>query len=495
MIYAFINQDENQLYISAADSVEEYQNFTKIHNDIAVEADAFEIMKDKELFKLLKYLTILQFDNENNLNQFVSENSINCSTINSCQSAQKRMISLEEFNDDRTIAEINDIEDNDPWDNRSEQQKQQDEESGDSIISMMIGSGVDSPDRPTTGDSWARTSDGDMTFDSINATTNSSGEIIIGDITATKGFFDNVKYHLVLTTGSQDDYDALLTHIGLIGRKLFWSKHDDEGIVINISGNEKRLLREYIEENNLAHTIHEVHAENTANIDENWIIADDDVIDIYFRVDVVGSSLVDIDSTVKQSGTRPSFKTKDINNYGCWLAYVRKKSADQVLDELVSNGFNATLVEVDEGGNRILEEGSGAIVLDSNEIQEESPAPWNDKANEFAAMSEQEQKKCITPDMFIYTLYDTKEHGRKAYITPKTYFYENEKMWDGDIPFADKLLPAGFIRDEKESGLYVCKTLDARTANHVLSSSSKIEDSLALAAHINLHYKKYQNNI
>lgn len=491
MIYGFVIADKNELVIVAGDTIDEQQSFLarvqESNPNIVQENDITRFMMDKALQGLKRSPAIFEFGAADEIASFVAAEKIDLITPSFGRNQQERMLMNQEFDpsDQRTIAEINGITDeHDPWSKRTDEQK-----AAAAARSKQMKDKRKSGD--VTGDSYGggeiKPNDGDsLNVRDAKITMNDDGTISFGDVYAEKGVWDRPRYHVVIPNGDLNAYIDLVKRAGLMNEndtESEWEKHPEEGIIIRTTtagGIRIEQALEGIEHEMTRMTDDEVVAS------DDWKIADDDLIAIYFRVDVPDLTIAAIQPVIDDADSAP-FKTRDVAGFGCWLAFMRERAASKMIEALSESGVKSHLSEVDRNGDRIVEEGAGAVVVDTEAEEEEPPLPWNDRAAEFAAMDEKEQRKTLRGKYLLYTVRDYGlPHGRVIHITPKSIFKATGRIWDGDIAgILKRMLPPNIEKMGDAPGRFQCKSLDLNATDFTLGNKAEMIESLNLRMWVN----------
>ena len=539
MILAVAVPEKRELVICAAGSVREHKEFLRqIENnnpELIQDTDFSRFLIDPDLATFKVEPTILEFPDEDTLKGFVDENSIETTNFANAHGRQRRMLELEDFNADtggRTLAEIHGLVDNDPWDRRTDEEKAEAEKkkkemsekakSGD-ITGDSWGAGgkrsmtsdkgesqptVDAtPDKTdpnatggaTGGDDPTEDQAGGLRIRDMKITVNEDGSIDIGDILADKDLFAPDMYHLTILNNGEpskiiEDYDPILKRAGISdnGRYLGaqFDKHEDGGIVIQLGGAATLRMKEALQESGREYTLVATITEKEGYGDDNvYKIADDQLVATYFRADALDRSVAQVNTMIEANvGAKTPYRARDLNDGGSWHAYIRRSDAEKTVEILLATGAKAELNEVDHLGVRIIEEGTeDAIVLDREAKNVEPPAPWNDRRDEFYALDEEGQKKAFQK-LLPFLLYSLRDYGDPyriiAHITPKTYFNEHGKLWEGELPL-EGVLPDNFTKFGDKVGVYQIKSLDLNTTDFILGNKAKMRESLMLRAHLN----------
>lgn len=324
-----------------------------------------------------------------------------------------------------------------------------------------------------------------------------TGEVTIERVLADKDLFKRDYYKIIVNDDAgaplvgKEAYEPLLKRAGLADTNRYFGadyRVDPEGgILIKLGGASLQRMKEALASSD--HTMVYVSGKEDDGVDNPLKIADDDMVAVYFRVEAPEVDVQMILDMLNDDNKPKPYRSANFAEAGggCWLAYVRRASAEEVVDYLVAKSIPAEIAEVDRTGTRIIEEGTvGVTVVDTGAADIEPPLPWNEGADEFAKMDEKAQRKALAGRWLLYTLrkypYPT---GLIVHITPKSYFNREGKMWDGELPIGH-LLTDNFEKFGDIPGVYQCKSLDMNPADFLLGNKAGMKESLALRMHVNL---------
>jgi hypothetical protein len=329
-----------------------------------------------------------------------------------------------------------------------------------------------------------------------------TGEVTVHRVVAEKDQFSSDLFHITLfdendePSKNEDDYIPILKRAGLAEntRYMGWDykKHKDGGIVIQLGGAANLRMEGALTESGRKYTINSMAEEKTGFDPNNpYRIALDNMVETYFRVDVAGHNLATVMPIIDAAEVVKAYRTNDVEG-DCWVAYVRERYADDAVAALAEQNITGVVVAVDPEGTPLVEEGAlqdGERVIDQGAASVEPPAPWNEGAEVYAAMSDDERKK-TNKKLLPFILYCIRDFGAPhrliAHLTPKTYFNREGKMWDGDLhAVLGDLMPDVWDKYGDRPGVYQCKALDLNTADFTLGNQRGMKESLNLMAHIN----------
>lgn len=489
MIYGAVIEENNELVIVAGDSVDEQQNFlTTVQDDnpaLMQDTDFSRFLMDSNFSGFKITPTIMEFPSLNDLHEFIGGHDLKIIPLSSGRVQQERMLLNEEFNtkDQRTIAEINGITDEyDPWSNRTEEQKAQAAANKKKMQDKRKAGEV-------TGDSYGggKKEEG-IRVNDVQITIGEDGAVEIGQVLASKGegHWAIQHYKVIIRDGDVAAYTDLIKQAGLMNEHDYpceWERDAVEGIIIHTTKAGGERIRHAIE--GIDCTMTEIEGDAPVVISDDWKIADDDLVAVYFRVDIANAKAEDIESVLQAADSRPYIR-RNVEGFGCWLAYIRERHAATAIEALSQAGFSASLAEVDRNGDRIIEEGSGAVLIDTGAALIEPPMPWNEGAAEFAALDDKAKRKSLQGKLLLYTVRDYgAPHMRLIHITPMSYFKATGRIWEGEMPI-EHLLADGIEKFGEVPGMFQCRSLDLNATDFVLGNKAKMIESLNLRMYANI---------
>lgn len=606
MIFAVADRAKRELIVAGADTVDAHRAFVSrvasASPELIQDTDFSRFLVDKNLSRFKVTPAIFEFSTPEGIDEFVSAHEIELISFDNAVDRQRTMVAASEFDDDtgRTIGEITGLNEFDPFDQRTDEEKAADEKkweeakkkrkagdlTGDSFGGSISGMRPDKLTKQLVGEPGtyyrvtvnqtlgnsaaditkmyteesgrerikvpfepvyqedildgagamflfkdevtARVVASDLedvfthvatveveTVDECNnvieqdeegglnirdikiSVDPETGEVTVERVLADKDLFKRDYYKIVVNDDEgkpligKEAYEPLLKRAGLADTNRYFGadyRVDPEGgILIKLGGASLQRMKQALADSD--HTMVYVSGKDDDLVDNPLKIADDDMVAVYFRVEAPEQDVQAVlDMLVEDNKPKP-YRSANFAEAGggCWLAYVRRASAEEVVEYLVAKSIPAEIAEVDRTGARIIEEGvEGVSVIDTGAAEIEPPLPWNDGAEEFAKMDEKEQRKALAGRWLLYTIrqypYPT---GLIVHITPKSYFNREGKMWDGELPI-QHLLGDTFEKFGDKVGVYQCKSLGMNPADFMLGNKAGMKESLALRMHVNL---------
>ena len=400
MLYCF--QDGLKSNVCAADTVAELEAFvTKINGEalpegvLSVEQVSFMEMLSNEMYEGFKKAPwVVEFASEEARAAFYATYAVESGKRLRTRSRQEDMLeevvdnSGIDLKDDRSIAEILGLDEEDPWDRRTDQEKEADENFKKSYEKAKQ-AGELSGDSFGYGEGKKK---GELHVTRINVETDADGKIIIDSVNAVKGFDEDEPF-----LPEEGDAEALPPITAEEVEKMIDTMEDDEDPSVDPQGR----------------------------------------IGVFHRVDIERAKLPEIREVLAKHGRDIEMAIKRVNySGGCWLACIAKKQSETIEAILTGEGYTVEVYAVSDKGERILAKGlQGVTVVDTNEVVEIGPRPWNHLKHKFEALSDEEREKLwkeeLRTDEFIFCgAYEGPQKGCVVYVTPRSYFMDFKKMWD-----------------------------------------------------------------
>lgn len=487
MIYAIPSSNDNELIMCGSKKGNaNYRDFLEKTDELVNyrTAEFEEVFTDDLLSQFKNAMPVFAtFPTEEAKDNYISRHSIKMlDTSDGIFEHNKMMTAFKITQDNRSIREINNLDEHDPWDTRTEEQKQAAKEA-----SVKARKQRDKDKARDTQGSWGdEPTDNKLRVGNIDAHVDDDGNVVIDRIHAVKGT-NVLAHHIIVEDADADVYQRIVDNAGIDEDQY---EINERGLFVNThsNGSDNKNLQTVL--SGIEHTIETRSAnDEEADADEDYIVAEDDMVAIYYRIQVANEALSNIDNILVKSGLRPAFVARDVPKDNlCWLAYVREASAIDNQKVLEDNNIMSEMVAVNRYGERIVAEDADAVVVDTAAEKIEPPAPWNDRAGEYYAMSEDERKAVITPEWFYYHIRSyPAPHHRVIHITPKSYFDKHTKLWEGDLPIEHLLAKAqATITPYTDAPcMYQCKGLDWNPLDFVLGNNLGMASSYEFSGYIN----------
>lgn len=168
---------------------------------------------------------------------------------------------------------------------------------------------------------------------------------------------------------------------------------------------------------------------------------------MFFRLDLKDMNIEDALAALTSNGIKleSTLVGRGETLEGAWLGCTVERLAQKVegVIKSVHPNVETEIYAVNPQGERIAPR--GVHVVDPNSVKEVGPRPWNDRADEWHAMTDEEKSEEIkrgSTDEFIFTGSYEEGQGSQIFITPASYFEANGEMWEGDLhPWIELRLP------------------------------------------------------
>jgi hypothetical protein len=404
MRYAFERGDGD--LVSMIVAADEPTDFDTLFNDIALAvineedygAQAAEHIPVPELmedpffkgFKRPPYRIIFA-DEAQRAAFYAKHDIVVCEDRADAKSRNKAMMRIvkereeDEADDDRTIGEILGLTEHDPWDTRSDKQK----ESDSRIKKMMDG---------TSGDSFggAKPPSSEM-----------NGEVEI---------------------------ETAVTGIRII-KKLDGSYEIQSATAVT---NQEGVDRETV--------VYEDEPEGfdpDSAPDTDMVIIDPrGAVGTYRKIDVVDAKLPAVVALLSSADydVGKTFKRRN-SPTGCWLVTLTVREAEKIAAILNEAGVENEVYAVSDLGERLVPKGT--VVVEKNDKGPKKPRPWNELAGEIDVMDEEARKanhETYRAKEFYFVVRES-DDGFLVHFTPGRPFRKTGEPWVGDLGI-DHMLPA-----------------------------------------------------
>lgn len=355
-----------------------------------------------------------------------------------------------------SIRDIYNLAEDDPWDNRSAEEKEEEEKLRKKFKEAEKGGGL-------SGESFSPDS-GDLRVQEVHGERGTDGKITVSRVTAEKGLWGErteevaqarvpYDFHKIGEQEVQDIFAMLgediqsadgigiasgvpyvtISDPGLANR--FWTSVDRRGITVEVTQDDGPAQRD---------DAAALAFEGTAEVG------------VYFRVWAEGASLDDLLHRMSTGPNPPdrAFVARGETMTAVWGACIIERLAREAAEVL---GSGAVVEAVDRSGMAILEDSTGIKVVDHSAEEEIGPRPWDDDTSAWEALSDDERtaeiKKIkgseITFTGFYHLLGGS---GTHVFFVPKAWWARHgedaDPRWYGDYSVISHLL----LEDLKAAG-------------------------------------------
>lgn len=536
MIYA--SQNGLTVMVAAADTLVEYDVFfaeacTKGQDLFSTQMQPtfIDMMMDERFDGLRKPPYIFEHADEAQRDAFIARFNITLVRSNALKERHTSMLDAleqktssgegEVVADQRSIAEIHGLDKDDRWDKRTDEEKEEDK---------ALKEAYDEAKRKgqLTGDSFGPPKADHVHITDVRTSVDTDGKVSIDNVLAVKGLHKETDedrtaaqsggkgrsrvpadYIFAITEEDVWQNGSAETVVSIVER-TFFEEHGtlDErhltGVLAGLLPPEMEEALEAIfifkdgavaaakaamEERGFVYSAKlEAHLtgddEATAETDSE-VIATDGLVSTYFKVEIAGTPL----SKVMAALTAAQFPVAQIvkgnaTTKGSWLAFVRLRAADEAADILTKAGMIVEVYGANEKGERLV--AKGASVVDTGAAEEIPPRPWNDRAAEIDAMTDEEKAanlKTYKGKEFIYSgAYEGPALGCVLYITPREWFEKHGTMYPERLDIGH-LLPSDVV--EVSPGAFQTKSRDWNSLTFELGVKRGFGESMWLQLHLN----------
>lgn len=209
----------------------------------------------------------------------------------------------------------------------------------------------------------------------------------------------------------------------------------------------------------------------------------------YFKTEVVGADVERVKDIVADAGVRyrgSVYKAGNIKN-GSWTVCITLRLAQKIEDALREAGLEVETFQVNHRGERLVAKVAGVKPMDRNAVAEIGPRPWNDRAAEWNAMSDEDKekdRKTWKGSEFLMTGTEFHAAGLVVWITPESYFRQHKAQFPERIDISH-LLPS--YMEEVAPWTFKCKDeqKDWNTVSFAIENKAQFKDSTLFAIYIN----------
>lgn len=468
MIYA--TRHDNILVISSASEFTEYEEFrnTLLGDDTvaARQASMVERLTDEKAKGYKLPPLIVEFDDESAYQSFTSKWNVEVIRPNAARERQIEMAERikseveEEDHDRRTLEEIHGLQENDPWDHATEEQKEASKKLAEKMKELRAQGGV-------TDDSFGGnlTKESKIRVNAVNARQDAEGNITVDSIRATK-----TTLSVYQIDASSEAIEKALDQLGIPENRV---EHVEGGIKILLHSFQVQMFKDEFEK-----------AEETYTI----TLLDEEIPDlipvkgVYFRLFVKDQKIADVGELIRAEA---EYVYADDVEDGSHYLFSREADAEAAGIAMIKGGYEAKIVGVNQKNQEIVA-GEGVKVIDSKAEKEVTdPRPWNERAKEYKKLKKKERQAIIDgikPDEIIFTVeHRENQNDCVAYFTPLSHFRATKTIYDGPLPI-DHLLPERL--EKHHEGVYVARRADPHLLVAELCKKG-FKESLALRFEVN----------
>lgn len=424
MLYA--HQDGLRVIVAAASTVSELEKFyatasTAERGEVNRPAP-FDMMLDEYLSRFKVPPIIIEYSNDDDVEALIADYGITLVKKNALVDRHADMVEeLDKVIDEETlpegmtIGEFYGLDKDDPWDKRSDEEKAQDEAFKKAYEEAKAAGKL-------SGDSFAAPKGDNVRVTDINTVTDADGNIVIRDVMAQKG----------LHADNSEEREAAEA------AKAAGLPQPTADTSAPAAAPSKTEVEVEVDSDDLS-------------IDPNGMVA------VYHKVEVTGAKLAEVKPvlTAVKIDVDALATVQRNSSTGCWFAFLRLTQAEKVAETLGNAGYEVEVYGVNDLGERLVPK--GVQIVDTEAERVDPPRPWNDRAAEIPAMTDEEKAandKSLDASEFLFTgAYHGAETGCILFVTPKSYFAAHKVMYPEPLDIAALLPP-----DLKEVSPGVYKT-------------------------------------
>lgn len=370
--------------------------------------------------------------------------------------------------DRRTLAEIHGIEDNDPWSKRSEELQEADKQENERMKKIRDSGGI-------TSDSFDGEIKEGVSVHKTKVTVDKDMTVQSVDVMATKTVI--TPYELIVP--SSEYLEKILSDLRVPDNRVM--EREETRAVIRLHNFQIAQIGRILD--SVDFTLVSA-GENDGTVLPDIVDGHPDLY-LFFSVNVeqplenmeflllsVGADLSDVIATYDRDGK-------------AMFIFVNEQPANDLAAIFEKAKIPAEVVAVNRKGQALLGAGANAKVVDTNKKEVDDPRPWNDRAHELDAMSDEDREKVlggVKAEEFLFIVQPSAKYRSVITITPRSYFREHGIMWDGEYP-VEKLASYQLILKHIEGNRYSCN-FDYDLATQYMSRDGFVE-SLRLQIHVN----------
>lgn len=481
MIYAV--QIDDTIIVSAASTLEEFEDFKAADHEFegatAEIADILEMMTNPNLKGYRAAPLVITCQDRDAANTIISDHMLHLQSIRESRDTHEAMLEHARLEqelgkpiDRRTLGEIHGLDEFDPWKKeQSDEAKASHQKQSEQMKKVREAGGI-------TGDSFDGALGEGVNVHSANVTVDDKGNVTNVSVMATKSTLSAYE----ITVPKATDFDIIFNELRIPENRV--EEQDETRAVIRLHDFQLKQIANVFENHRIVYTITRMVEEGEGDQTKNIIEGHDDLY-LFFSVQIgnalIANMLPIIDAAnIDQSVILAMHDFED----SCWFVCANESHAEEISQAIDAAGHANTIVAVNRRGQAILGVGADARIVDTNKKIVTDPRPWNDRAAEIDAMSDDDREKLmksIKASEFIFVIRDHPKYRTVVQITPETYFRENNVMWEGEMPIL-ALVPEKFLT-HVEGNTYACSyDLDLAKANMCRFG---FNESLLMQLHVN----------
>jgi hypothetical protein len=505
MLYGF--RDGDEWVVVAADTTEELDTFSASMNEV----DAFSLMVNDDYRGLNRAYRIA----------VTADAPVMEITKFRAADVQKNMRESDpayedpyahDSKDERTIAEIYGLDKHDPWDTRTDEHKAKDEEHKAKIEDYKKGK-AKGDNKNLSGESFSAAQRGSVGVTGVRGYRDQDGKITITDVMAQKGLWDEREEEAPLLVDEPGVYlkvlceNTLGNSVSTLNAAIMETRPDFSYLYAEeVEGEDNSVFYIMPDEDSANALVDDlrdilVHVGKVSieTVDERGQPSNknrifNETFKTFYRLDVHGIDeagfdlmiealpALEIDKMIVQRGT-----FDEDGSTGVWTASGIKRLALKIEDAFKSldSSITTEVYAVNADNERLSPK--GVEVVDTTAPREIGPRPWNDRADDWYALTDDERaeeiKKNVKGDEFIFAGSWDQLKGALMYIAPKDYFDATGEMWLKESLPITHLLPPEW--KEVSPGVYNSYASDGWVQTAFRVAQRGIRESWFLRIYLN----------
>ncbi|PZR76655.1 MAG: hypothetical protein DI537_43950, partial [Stutzerimonas stutzeri] len=344
--------------------------------------------------------------------------------------------------DRRTLAEVHGLTEHDPWDNSTEEQKEAGKKEDERMKAVREAGGL-------TGDSFAAKVGEKLTVTGGTVHHDAAGDVSGIDLNAIK---NTIRPYELTIDGEPVDWQALWDELKIPENRITAS--DDNRCVVMLHDFQTGELAEVLDRQHRTYTLSK--QETIAALDEDepevMTIEGHENHNIFYSVQIEEGTVHEMIPLLGAEGFDTSLVVTMRNiGRGCWLAFKREVQATEAADLIRRASHACAVVAINRHGQSIVSgaDNSQVRIVDTHEHVEIGPRPWNDRASEIDAMTDEEKaewRKTVQASEYLIAVDESDRYRTVVYIVPEAHFRATGELWSGEMIL-------DMIPDERNAGV------------------------------------------
>jgi hypothetical protein len=477
---------DSTIYVTAATDLAVFQEIEIDITDGVIRAEPCDMV---EMFTepLLKDFTLAPFVIEcatgTVADAVASSKMIAIQSPSEARNTQDHMMELArlkaEFDqpkDRRTLAEIHGFDDNADWDKRSDAEKEASRKQDEKMREVRAAGGL-------TSGSFESTDTENLKIHGVSTVIDADKNIVSASVNASK---NTMSLYRLTVEGDAVDFNAIFDDIGLPENRV--KEQEANHAVIKLHDHQIERLTETLERFRMVFTINKV-GEGEEESDEGDLITGHENVNVFWSVQIDHQTVSKVSPILLAAGLDQNLVVLMRNaGPGCWYAFLRESDAKDAAGALKDAGIASEIIAVNRRGQSIFSgTGAGARIVDRHVEDVVEPRPWNDRAHEIDAMTDEQKAelmKGVKTSEFIVTVESTPRYKALVRVQPESYFRAHDALWEAPLHI-DKMVAEHVLKPiEGAINAYSCSAFDAQLLKDNLMRWGFI-DSLLLRMHFN----------